>query len=131
MKIFSAKYWFFKKKINDVQKTIWDKEFKIAKARQVREGVRQDRDRAIEAVNQIKNGLEKQKDVATKESMQKEQSAFEENVKRYEAQMAMIDKQINGYTAKNETEESVIGVLEEIRSYIELREMYKQYIADL
>jgi hypothetical protein len=126
-KIFNAKYRFFKKKISDVQKTIWEREFKVVKSRQVREGVRQDRDRAIEALNSMKN----QKDVATKEVAEKEQAAFEDNIKRYEAQMAMIDKQINGYTAKNENEESVVGLLEEIRSYIELREMYKQYISEI
>lgn len=123
MKLFTKKYWFFKKKISDVQKAIWDKEFKVSKARQVREGVRQDRDRSIEAVNQIKQGKA--------EGKEKEQGALEENIKRYEAQMTMIDKQINGYTAQKDSEESVIGVLEEIRSLIELREMYKSHVASL
>src|SRR4051812_46467582 len=101
-KIFDAKYRFFKKKISDVQKTIWEREFKVTKSRQVREGVRQDRDRAIEAVHQITEAIKTNKDVATREVAEKEKGALEDNVKRYEAQMAMIDKQINGYTAKSE-----------------------------
>ncbi len=122
------KYRFFKKKIRMVEMSIAELEFKIAKSRQVREGVRQDRDRAKEAMNQIQAGLASAPN--KKEQMEKELAAFTDNVSRYEAQMLMVDKQINGF-AGDESHEPIVGLLEQIKSYVELKLMYQSYMADL
>lgn len=120
---------FFKDKITNVTYNIWDLEFKVAKSRQVREGVRQDRDRAIETVASLEARLKTEKKEEA-EKTKAEIAATQDNVKRYEAQMLMIDKQINGFSG-TENEEPVIGILEQLKSLAELREMYKSHIASL
>ena len=128
LKIFNKKYRFFKKKAQDVQYTIWDLDFKIAKSREVREGVRQDRDRAIEGINQIDNVLPSITiKPEEKESLEKDKATLQENVTRYEAQMKMIDDQING-GVPSEDNPAGIGIMERIKSLTELREMIKQYM---
>lgn len=126
----SAKYRFFKRKLYAVQATMWETEFKIAKSRQVREGVRQDRDRAKEAINQLEAGLASAKDADQREYMQNELFKHKENVERYEKQMKMVDDQINGAVGDAE-HEPVIGLLEQVKSYVELKLMYEQYISEI
>lgn len=131
MKLFSRQYWFFKNKIRNVQATIWETEFKISKSRQVREGVRQDRDRAMEALNQIDAQLKGTViDAARREQGEKDKVVLTENVKRFEAQMKMVDTQINGAVG-SETQEAVIGLLEQVKSYVELMSMYKAYLREI
>lgn len=125
--IFNPKYKFFKKKLSNVQCTIWDLDFKIAKSRQVREGVRQDRDRAIETVNQIENALKGDLTKEERTKIEGELATFKENVERYEAQMKMIDQQIEGGHISQENPAG-IGIKEQMASLAELREMIKDYI---
>lgn len=115
---------FFKKKIDRVQYETWEVEFKLAKSRQIREGVRQDRDRAIEALGNIETAL---KTAPEDKKLLDEQSAFQDNIKRYEAQMEMLDKQVNGFQG-DETHEPIIGLIEQLASLAELKSMYKSYI---
>jgi septal ring factor EnvC (AmiA/AmiB activator) len=115
---------FFKKKIERVQYDTWELEFKLAKSRYIREGVRQDRDRAIEALNNIEAALKAEP--TDRKKVEAERDALLENVKRYEAQMDMIDKQINGYEG-DDTHEPVIGLIEQLASLAELKSMYKSY----
>ncbi len=44
--------------------------------------------------------------------------------------MKMIDDQVNGSNG-SETEEPVIGVLEQIKSLVELKQMYKAHMKTL
>ena len=128
--MFNTKKRFFKDKIDSVTKTIWEFEFKIQKSRQVREGVRLDRDRAIEAIQQIDARIKGETKEEEKAKMEVEKGKFQENVKRYEEQMLMMDKQITGF-AWDETHEPIIGILEQIKSLVELREMYKDHISKM
>ena len=125
--IFNTKKRFFKDKIDQVTKTIWEMEFKVEKSRQVREGVRQDRDRSIEAVGHVKARIEASQDEAEKDNLKKELEGLEDSVSRYEKQMKMIDDQIVGSNGDKDNE-PVIGILEQIKSLTELRNMYKDYI---
>lgn len=128
--MFNTKKRFFKEKIDAVTKTIWEMEFKLSKSRQIREGVRLDRDKAMEAINNIVIVLEKENNEDKKEQYKKEKANFEENIKRYEKQMEMLDKQINGFIG-DETHEPIVGIIEQIKSYTELRLMYQQHIDSL
>lgn len=125
--MFNTKKEFFKDKIKSVQCTIWEVEFKINKSRQVREGVRLDRDRAKEAINNIDAGLPSQKDEKAKAQMESDKAGLQENVSRYEKQMKMIDDQINGFQG-DETHEPIVGLLEQLKSYTELMLMYKDWL---
>lgn len=125
--LFNRKYRFFSQKIKAVQYSLWDLEFKVAKSHQVREGVRQDRDRAVEGLANINKALEAD---PKNEKILADKATFEDNVKRYEAQMGMIDAQINGANG-DETHEPVIGIMEQMKSYAELREMYKTHLTQI
>lgn len=125
MKILNSKYRYFRRKVTDVTHSMWELEFKIAKSRQVREGIRQDRDRAVESVHQITEALKTAKK-EDKEKYEADKVAHEENTKRYEAQMKMIDDEINGGTP-TEGNPSGIGIMERLKSYAELRNMYVEY----
>lgn len=122
----SKKYRLFSKKIQNVQATIWEFDFKVLKSQQIREGVRQDRERAVEALQQIEAQL---KGAPTPE-LEKQKEGLLANIARYEKQMQMIDRQVQGYVG-SDTEEPVIGILEEIGSLSELREMYKHYLTTI
>lgn len=130
MKLFNPKYKFFKDKVTAVTKTIWDAEFKIEKSRQVREGVRQDRDRALEAVGRIDAQIATEKDKANLETLEGNKKQMQEEVARYEAQMKMIDDQVNGAEATKDSD-MVIGLMEQVKSLVELREMYKSYLTKI
>lgn len=126
----SRKYRFFKHKIDAVQEAIWEQDFKVSKSKQIREGIREDRERAIEAVQKVTAAIHAEKDKSEKSALEKEKEAFTDNVKRYEGQMKMIDEQINGVPAKGE-DPGIEGIKDRIKALAELREMYKQYIASL
>ena len=128
--MFNTKRKFFKDKIVSVTKTMWDKEFKVSKARQIREGVRQDRDRAVEALQKVQAALKVSTDEAQKVELAKEEAGFTENIKRYESQMEMIDHQINGFPG-TDVKEPVVGLLEELQSLAELKKMYKDYASKI
>ena len=123
----NRKYRFFYKKIKDVTAAIWEMEFKINKSRQVREGVREDRDRAVENVKSLEAQIPNVEDKDMKKKMEADMATHADNVKRYEAQMKMIDDQIAGVPAKGE-DPGQQGLMETVASYAELKQMYKSYL---
>ena len=125
----SEKYRFFYTKFRNVQKSMWELDFKIAKARGLREGIRQDRDRAIEASGNIDNRLKSGEtlDADTSAQLLKQKDDLLDSVKRYEAQMKMIDNQINGVPAEGENP-GENGHMDTLGSLAELRVMYKDYL---
>lgn len=132
--LFSRKYRIFYKKFRDTQVAIWEQEFKVAKSRQVREGIRTDRERAIDALAQVSASLEgakqKKQPKETIQSLEKEKTYFAESVKRYEAQMQMIDDQIRGVAASGDNPGQQ-GINDTIGMLAELREMYRQFLKDI
>lgn len=129
-KIFNKKYRFFKEKVEAVTKQIWELEFKVLKSRQIREGVRQDRDRYKEAIIAISDMIKKETDKDKLEKLQEELKNMEESVVRYERQMQLIDGEINGIIAEGENPGQE-GIIDRIKGYVELKEMYKEYLNTL
>jgi len=127
---FNRKYRFFYDKYTKVEKSIWEHDFKILKSRQIREGVRQDRDREVENRNILETKLPKETDEKVKESLAEQLKVSTEKITRYEAQMKMVDAQING-VKPNDDNTGVVGVLETIESLSELRKMYREYFRNL
>lgn len=125
--ITNRKYRFFARKVKDVTASIWEYEFKVAKSRQVREGVRQDRDRSLEAVAQIQARIGGSTDPEEMKALEMEKAVHEDNAKRYEAQMRMIDEQING-TPVNGEDAGTQGIMDTIAGLAELRLMYQDYL---
>lgn len=126
----SKKYRFFAKKVRDVQYNIWDLDFKVAKSRQVREGVRQDRDRCIEAVQNIETKIKEAKEGDDIQKLTAERDGIADNARRFEAQMKMIDDQIQGVPAEG-TNPGQQGINDTIRSLAELRNMYREHMAQI
>ena len=135
--ITNKKYRFFVGKISNVEKSIWELDFKISKSRQVREGVRQDRDRAVENKNHAQINVDKETDKDKKAELEQQVALNEDNIKRYEAQMKMIDDQIQGVAKQDPSEEypdgipAVVGILETIASLSELKLMYKEFLKQI
>ena len=127
MKLFNRKYKVFNRKIQDVDVAIWENEFKIQKSRVLREQIRGDRERSLTAAGQIAERIKEVKEKDEKKKLETEQKAHEENAKRYEAQMRMIDEQINGIPANDENPGQA-GIVDTLASLAELKQMYKDYL---
>ncbi len=127
--MFNKKKRFFNKKIGDVTKSIWELDFKVAQSAQVREGVRRDRDQQLDRLAQLEAQV-KGADKKDKEAITAQIEETKANATRFEAQMKMIDDQINGVKASQESDGQV-GILETISSLAELREMYKDYVSKI
>lgn len=125
----SWKYRLFTKKIQGVEVAIAEADFKIAKSRQLREEIRRDRDRSVEAMQQISVALKNDK-VENKEALEKDGVATEGNIRRYEAQMKMIDDQISGVPANGENPGEA-GIVDTLKSYVELKKMFIDYRSKL
>jgi hypothetical protein len=127
--ILSKKYRFFLEKRYAVQATIWEMEFKVNKSRQVREGIRLDRDKTVENINQLEATLKvpgkKEEEIKKLES---ELAMHKSNKERFEKQINMIDAQING-GQQSEDNPAGIGILEQMRSLVELQGMYDDYMS--
>lgn len=115
----SRKYRFFQKKISDVTASLWELDFKISKARGMREASRQARDRSVES-------LQRAKAAPVTDESKKAVEKLEAEVKGYEAQMSMIDDQINGTEATLDVEGQK-GLIEYMEGLADLRRMYKEY----
>lgn len=111
------KYRFFQKKIKDVTASLWELDFKISKARAMREASRQARDNSMQMLNLLKKNPKPDQEQITQE---------EARVKGYEAQMSLIDGQINGVPATPEADE-VKGLMEYMDGLADLRAMYIEY----
>lgn len=122
----------FKKKLDYTQKQIWEIEFKIATSRSLREEIRQERDRNVEALNQVEEKIKAtdKKDKELIERLEKDKKTFEDNIARFEKQMSMVDAEINGVEPTPETN-GTQGLIHHLDSLISLREMVKRYIKTL
>lgn len=120
--MFNKKLKYFKQKLANVDKALWDLEFKREKSAQVREEIRLKRDRLVETQNHLAQQVKKEGDDASKEL-----SKVTDDIKRFEAQINMIDVEIYG---KEPTAEDVgqQGINDQIDSLNELKQMVKEYI---
>src|SRR3990167_7975676 len=57
MSLFNSKKRFFSSKIQQVERAIWDLEFKLFKVREMREERRKQRDRSVEALDNLEGRL--------------------------------------------------------------------------
>lgn len=125
--VFDAKYRFFARKVKAVTKQIWDYEFKVEKTMQIREGIRRDRDSLIDAQHKLEAAF---KAAPNDKKVEADYLAVNDNIKRFEAQMKMLDDQINGVPANGDNP-GENGVNDTIASLAELRQMYKQYLTKI
>lgn len=125
--MFNTQKKYFKKKIDGVQRMLWDLGFKRYKSEEIREEIRQ-------AYNVLKTKLdnleEKIKNAKSENlaGLQDKKIIMERDLKRYEDQMKGIDLDIFGSKPTSEYPEGIQGIDQQIDALIELREMIKEYI---
>jgi hypothetical protein len=108
----------------------WDLEFKIFKTREIRDDVRAQYDNAKAMAYNLDKQLEAiEAGAPEREELQKQLDMLNADASRYEGQMRMLDREVNG--SKPEDEEGVIGILEQIESLRELEKMLGDYIQEI
>lgn len=118
--MFNKKKKHFTQKLFDIERTMWDLEFKKQQAGELREKIRLDRDAQVNS----KAMLEAQKD------KEEELKKVEDLIERYEKQMKMIDDQVNGGQPAEDdpTGEGIVGRIARLH---ELKIMLTNYIKTL
>lgn len=133
MKIFkyitNRKYRLFIRKIRAAQESIWDIEFKLYKARQLREESRLARDRANDSLFKVNEALKTAKGDVQKQ-LEEEKTQIEAQVRGYEAQIDLVDMQIKGVHGSDQYEEQN-GIIETLEGLASLREQYKDFASKI
>lgn len=127
----SAKKKHFIKKLADVEKTIWDLEFKRFKTREIREEIRVEYDQTRARLAPLEEALktkDKKKDKADIEEIEKQIAAVTEDANRYLAQMQHIDVEVGGSGVTENYPEGVQGINQQLDALRELQQMIKEYI---
>jgi len=118
---------YFDRKIKQLEVAKWEAEFKIAQSRQIREGIRKDRDMIVEAIARVETHLEGTKDKEEKKKLEEEIKKLKDNKELYEKQMKMIDEQTEGGAGPTPENPAGIGLNEQLTSVVKLLEMTKEY----
>lgn len=139
--MFNSKKKFFKSKINQVEKTIWDLEFKLFKVREMREERRLQRDRTVEAIDAFETQIKADHKDETKKELERQLDEQKKYKDKLEIDLLALDVRISGAGILEGKPEQVIetvgkqlqyedyqGVLNQIEAGRELLEMYKSYI---
>lgn len=124
----SRKYRLFVRKMRAAQESIWDIEFKLYKARQLREESRLGRDRANDALYKVAASLKAPG--ADVKKLEEEKTKLEAEVKGYEAQIDLVDIQIKGIHGSDQYEDQN-GIIETLEGLASLREQYKDFASKI
>lgn len=137
----SPKKKYFKEKAANVQKMLWDYEFKKFKSLEIREGVRMDYDGIRARMEILSKQIAEQAAMpeGTPGKLTKDEAArlddqkviFERDLVRYEAQMKQIDSDVFGVKPSNEAPDGVSGLDDQLDSLQQLKSMIKIYIKTL
>src|SRR3990167_528527 len=126
---------YFKGKLQGVDRAVWDLTFKIFKTREIREGVRRDRDdrkMKLETLGErivieSKTGGLKETNIDEFKRLEDQKVLLERDVKRYEDQMRMLDVELEGERPSGDIV-GAPGINDQIDSLVELREMLKDWV---
>jgi hypothetical protein len=118
--MFNKKKQYFKKMQDDIQRVIWNQEFKRFKALAVREQLRREYDQAADAFTRINAQPDN-------EQAQKDKPVVEQKITQLKGQIDDMEVRLNG-VLPTETSEGLIGITQELESSIELREYIKAFV---
>lgn len=129
LRIINERKWYLKKVMHSVEQAMWVEEFKIYSAAQIREGVRQDRDRQLDAQVNATKALAEEKDKERIAVITDDLKAIAENIARYDAQLNMIDREINGAPSDPTTgDPGEQGHNDNLAMLAARRDLYKEYL---
>lgn len=134
--IFSWKYRYFLQKKRGVEKMIEDLCFKRSKTQMIREEVRQEYDKSRAKLDILQTQIKAQKETPTMEEgeikrLDDQEVLLKRDVERYEAQIKMLDLDVQGTKPTNEYPDGVTGINHQIDSLRELQVMLKEYIKQI
>lgn len=137
--MFNTQKRYFKKKLDGVQKMIWDLEFKRAKNRYTREQIRIEYDNSRARLEVLKTTIKaesekgKLKDTNIDEfkRLEDEQVILERDIDRKQKQMGDLDIEVFGSKPTAELPEGHQGVNQTIEALRELQVVTKEYIKQL
>lgn len=115
----------------------WDLEFKIAKTKQVREGIRREYDSAKSRLFSIDEQFKQEETsgAAIPEAQRKEmvdqKALLERDIPRFEGAMVQLDGEIEGVRPSPENPQGVAGTQNQIDQVRELEQMIEEYIETL
>lgn len=121
---------YFKIKTEQVQRMIWDLEFKRHKTLQLREKVRQEYDNLKARLQIIQARLDSMKGKESTDEykgIQDEQTRANLSLKSYEEQMTAMDTDVNGSPKTNQYPEGYEGINDQLGALRELVVMLKDY----
>lgn len=122
---------YFKKRVEDAQKLIWDMQFKAFKTMEIREEIRHEYDMMKSRVASLEGQLanfpvDGNKDELARLEDTKKKS--EEDCKRFELQMKQLDDEVKGAKPSNENPEGITGIYQQIDSLKEVKGMVEDYM---
>lgn len=115
-------------KLWTVQRQIWELEFKKHSSLEIRELIRFDRDRLMESVDALNVELGKEHKEETHKELESRKAQLEDTIKRYEAQMKMLDEEISGLPYVSPENPGKQGINDTIASLMETKKMVESYI---
>lgn len=118
-------------KIWNLQRQIWDFEFKKHSTLELREQIRIDRDRQMEQLDALSLEIEKSHKADTKKELENRLSQAKETVGRFESQMKMLDEEVNGVPFKSPEEPGRQGINDTLGSLAETKKMVENYLKTL
>lgn len=110
--------------LKDIQRVIWNQEFKRFKALAVREQLRREYDQANDAFNRISA----HPDLETNDQLKQEKQKIEQRLTQLKGQIDDMDLRLNGVVPNENNPEGLIGITQELESSIEMREYIKAFV---
>ena len=134
--MFNKEKSYFKKKLQGVQCTIWDLEFKRAKTKQIREEVRVEFDTLKSKIELVNSQIKTQKEKPTMpegdiKRLDDEVVRMKADIERYQGQMKQLDLDIDGSRPTADLPDGAIGINHQLESLRELKVMLKDYLSKI
>ena len=134
--MFNKQKRYFRKRLDGVQKMIWDIEFKRAKTQLIREDIRVEYDNMRSKLATLENQIKSQKEKPTMEAgdiarLDDQKVLLDKDIERMLGQMKALDLEVEGSGKTNEYPDGVQGLNQQIDALRELKIMLKSYIKEL
>lgn len=134
--IFNKQKTYFRKKLEGVQKLIWDLEFKRYKTHEIREDIRTLHNDSKSKLAILETQIKSEKEKPTMEKgeiarLDDRKVLFDRDIKRFEEQMKGLDLEVEGSKPTAEYQEGVQGINQQLDALRELQGMLEEYIKEL
>lgn len=123
--MFNKKKKYFQTMLAEMQKVIWDLEFKKFKTMQVRENNRRQYDRASDALQRVT--VESNAKPENKELLAQKEN-IERSVTNIKAEIDTMDQMISGAEPSEINPEGVEGITQKLDSFVELKGYLQRFI---